>query len=118
MKVLQGSLREEIFEEPPSPSDERSELLVKSDRIYEPNSVTYICDNLGIHRITNPNDEPAISLHCKSTPGAKMNKSFFLTISVYTPPNAADFGFNIFDRTGKASYVQSAGADFTHVPCA
>jgi len=67
MKVLQGSLREEIFEEPPSPSDERSELLVKSDRIYEPNSVTYICDNLGIHRITNPNDEPAISLHCKST---------------------------------------------------
>jgi len=48
-----------------------------------------------------------------------MNQSFFfLTIAVYTPPNAADFGFNIFDRTGKASYVQSAGADFTHVPCA
>ncbi len=63
MKVLQGTLREEIFQEPPA----RDELMVKSDKIYDTNSVTYICDKLGVHRITNPNDEPAVSLHCKLT---------------------------------------------------
>jgi cysteine dioxygenase len=46
-------------------------------------------DQLGLHRISNPSpDQIAVSLH------------------LYTPPNAAREGCNIFcEKTGKSSHV-------------
>ncbi|KAK6606857.1 hypothetical protein ACHAO1_000327 [Botrytis cinerea] len=56
---------------------------------YTANQVTYMSDDLGLHRISNPDPENvAVSLH------------------LYTPPNAAREGCHIFDeKTGRKSHV-------------
>ncbi|KAF2763905.1 cysteine dioxygenase type I [Teratosphaeria nubilosa] len=60
-------------------------LVVKRKTMYKANEVTYMSDQIGLHRIENPDlQEVAVSLH------------------LYTPPNAAKFGCHIFDeRTGR-----------------
>jgi len=90
MKILQGSLNETVYEFPTSSETSESPLEIKKKTLYKENEVAYICDNIGVHRISNPDTENlAVSLH------------------LYTPPNAADFGFNIFDeKTGRSSHVQ------------
>ena len=64
-----------------------------AEKSYTENQVTYISDNIGLHKIQNGSqDEVAISLH------------------LYTPPHAANFGFNLFDeRTGKTTHIRQAG---------
>lgn len=65
MKVLAGQLHEEIFEAPRSPNDEKP-LTAKSSKTYGMNQVTYISDDIGLHRIHNPsNTQVAVSLHCE-----------------------------------------------------
>ena len=65
MKVLAGQLHEEIFEAPNSSNDGKP-LTLKSSRTYEMNQVTYISDDIGLHRIHNPSStQVAVSLHCK-----------------------------------------------------
>ncbi|KAF9636819.1 putative cysteine dioxygenase protein [Lasiodiplodia theobromae] len=92
MKVLKGTLKETLFSWPdpdlakegkPAPPQAKKETL------YHENGVTYMSDQLGLHRISNPDPENvAVSLH------------------LYTPPNAEYFGCQIFDeKTGKASHV-------------
>ena len=50
--------------------------MVKETTFNE-NEVTYIHDHIGLHKISNPSKtEVAVSLH------------------LYTPPHAANFGFN------------------------
>lgn len=49
--------------------------------IYDENQVTYIHDKIGLHKISNPSKtDMAVSLH------------------LYTPPHAANFGFNVFNE--------------------
>ncbi|KAL3425157.1 cysteine dioxygenase [Phlyctema vagabunda] len=103
MKILQGKLKEEIFPVPvPSTSCSSSTkdlsptpLRAQKETIYSTNGVTYISDNIGLHRISNPDEtELAVSLH------------------LYTPPNAADFGYHIYDeKTGKSVFVNQAKAN-------
>ncbi|CAK4032330.1 related to Cysteine dioxygenase [Lecanosticta acicola] len=117
MKILKGSLTETIYGWPcqhadnpadcatapdsPYPSTKHtcqapssptgsSELNVRKETTYAEEQVTYMSDRLGLHRIRNPSeDDFAVSLH------------------LYTPPNAAKHGCNIFDqKTGKSSKVQ------------
>lgn len=94
MKILKGTLCETRYDWPKDYS---------SDSEYSPNcglnvskvtelkagEVAYMSDQLGLHRMYNPNpNEVAISLH------------------LYTPPYAAKFGCHTFDeQTGKSTYV-------------
>lgn len=90
MKILSGQLKETLYTWPdcsllnqgkPSPPQ------INRERIYGENEVTYMSDKLGLHKVSNPDpDNFAVSLH------------------LYTPPNAAVFGCNMFDeKTGKAT---------------
>ncbi|CRG84240.1 cysteine dioxygenase [Talaromyces islandicus] len=92
MKVLAGELAETVYENPDQKSANTKPLVVKSESRHQTNDVTYISDDIGLHRVHNPSpDQIAVSLH------------------LYTPPNAADYGYHIFDATtGKASFVPQA----------
>ncbi|KAJ9248170.1 hypothetical protein DTO207G8_7611 [Paecilomyces variotii] len=92
MKVLSGELHETVYETPDNEPGHTKPLTVKSSTTYGANEVTYISDKIGLHRVYNPSSsQVAVSLH------------------LYTPPNAADYGYNIFDEaTGRASHVSQA----------
>ncbi|KAA8649284.1 hypothetical protein EYZ11_007955 [Aspergillus tanneri] len=92
MKILAGQLAETVYETPKNADGKAGPLKVKSHRVHQMNEVAYISDEIGLHRVHNPNaDQVAVSLH------------------LYTPPNAADYGYYIFDEaTGKASFVPQA----------
>ncbi|KAH1507346.1 hypothetical protein KXX06_008600 [Aspergillus fumigatus] len=91
MKILDGELNESVYYTPTA-EDQDSPLKIKTNTTYQPNEVAYISDQIGLHRVVNPaKDRLAVSLH------------------LYTPPNAADFGYNIYDPiTGKSSHVFQA----------
>lgn len=64
MKVLKGSLKETRFD---IPKNNATPLLVIKDTLYKENQVTYMADDLGLHKISNPDTENvAVSLHRKS----------------------------------------------------
>ncbi|KAJ5133005.1 Cysteine dioxygenase [Penicillium atrosanguineum] len=92
MKVLAGQLHETVYHAPENKPGETKPLAVKSATTLGMNEVTYIADDIGLHRVHNPSsNQLAVSLH------------------LYTPPNAADYGYNIFDEaTGSASHVSQA----------
>ncbi|KAH8705217.1 RmlC-like cupin domain-containing protein [Talaromyces proteolyticus] len=92
MKVLAGELTETVYHSPEESSGKEKPLVVKSETRHGINDVTYISDDIGLHRVHNPStNQIAVSLH------------------LYTPPNAADYGYHIFDaNTGKASFVSQA----------
>lgn len=61
MKVLKGSLKETRFDFPKN-EDEKPNVI--RETIYEENRVTYMSDDLGLHKISNPDPENvAVSLH-------------------------------------------------------
>ncbi|KAI5457513.1 putative cysteine dioxygenase Cdo1 [Mariannaea sp. PMI_226] len=92
LKVLAGELTETVYHPPNKDGGKSSPLALKSQTTHQADQVTYINDKIGLHRVHNPNPtQVAVSLH------------------LYTPPNAADYGYNIFDETtGKASFVPQA----------
>ncbi|KAK1146801.1 hypothetical protein N8T08_002562 [Aspergillus melleus] len=94
MKVLAGELMETVYHAPESTADKSGPLQLKSQTVHPMDAVTYISDDIGLHRVHNPNpNQVAVSLH------------------LYTPPNAADYGYHIFDETtGKACFVPQARA--------
>jgi cysteine dioxygenase len=97
MKILKGSLRETLYTIPEDTNDAEAgkviPLEIARQTIYQNNEVTYISDQIGLHKIANASrSEPAVSLH------------------LYTPPHAANFGFNLFDeKTGKCTHIKQAG---------
>ncbi|EPE30201.1 RmlC-like cupin [Glarea lozoyensis ATCC 20868] len=86
MKVLKGKLLETRYEFPQKAGEPMS---VIKETPFEVDQVTYMADELGLHKIWNPDgEEVAVSLH------------------LYTPPNAAKFGCRIYDeKTGKSSHI-------------
>ncbi|XP_031161371.1 cysteine dioxygenase type 1 isoform X1 [Sander lucioperca] len=67
MKLLQGQLKETLFEWPDSKS--QGEMVQKSQRILQENKVAYINDSIGLHRVENgSHTECAASLHLYSPP--------------------------------------------------
>ncbi|PFH61572.1 hypothetical protein XA68_16995 [Ophiocordyceps unilateralis] len=86
MKVLYGSLTETRYAFPDAGVEKA--MAVISERTYKNNAVTYMADDLGLHRVSNRGSDFAVSLH------------------LYTPPNVARQGCHIFDeRTGRSSHV-------------
>ncbi|EEH45268.2 cysteine dioxygenase [Paracoccidioides brasiliensis Pb18] len=93
--ILKGSLRETQYawpEEDKLRKGEPSPLTVTKETLFWENEVTYMSDKLGLHKISNPDPENfAISLH------------------LYIPPNAAHYGFSLFDeKTGKSRHIKQA----------
>ncbi|KAJ9212015.1 hypothetical protein DTO166G4_6418 [Paecilomyces variotii] len=93
MKVLKGTLQETLYawpEEDKVKEGQSSPLHITKQTKYGENQVTYMSDKLGLHKISNPDPSNfAISLH------------------LYTPPNAATYGFSLFDeKTGKAKHIK------------
>ncbi|KAJ5591071.1 Cysteine dioxygenase [Penicillium hetheringtonii] len=84
MKVLAGQLHETVYHSPDSNSGEEKPLEIKSSNTFGMNEVTYISDDIGLHRVHNPSDKHvAVSLH--------------------------HYGYNIFnEETGSASFVPQA----------
>ncbi|KAI1774928.1 RmlC-like cupin domain-containing protein [Hypoxylon cercidicola] len=90
MKILHGSLTETRYEFPDS--DTSGPMRLKSERVLVNNAVAYMADELGLHRVSNQGSNYAVSLH------------------LYTPPNVAKYGCNIFDgSTGKKTHIVKCG---------
>ncbi|EXV04990.1 cysteine dioxygenase type I [Metarhizium robertsii] len=80
MKILHGSLTETRYAFPED-DDEEGPMRVISEKTYKENGVTYMADELGLHRVSNRGSDFAVSLHSKE-------------------------GCHIFDeKTGKSSHV-------------
>lgn len=77
MKILDGELQEELFDNPRIRGEgHRVECFDK--HMMRKNQSRYINDVLGVHRVTNLGKVPAVSLH------------------LYTPPFAMKYGCNTF----------------------
>jgi cysteine dioxygenase len=66
MKVLAGELHETVYKSPDNGHGESKPLEIKSSNTFGMNEVTYISDDIGLHRVHNPSSEQvAVSLHCE-----------------------------------------------------
>lgn len=110
MKVVAGQLHETVYHNPEYKPGESKPLTVKSSTTMGMNEVTYIADDIGLHRVHNPsNNQIAVSLHREYRLLPRHFGQELMTFLVYTPPNAADYGYNIFDEaTGSASHISQA----------
>jgi hypothetical protein len=67
MKILHGNLTETRYAFPEEDGEERP-MTVISEKTYKENGVTYMADELGLHRVSNRGSDFAVSLHCTSSP--------------------------------------------------
>ncbi|XP_037114547.1 cysteine dioxygenase type 1 [Syngnathus acus] len=66
MKMLQGELKETLFD---WPKEEGGDMTERSHRMLKHNSVAYINDKIGLHRVENvSHTEGSVSLHLYSPP--------------------------------------------------
>lgn len=85
MKVIKGSLKESLYD---VPSEEGHQLIPRQETILQRNEVGYIADTIGLHKISNPLDDYAVSLH------------------LYTPPYALLYGCSMYEAsTGRKHHV-------------
>ncbi|KAL5337653.1 RmlC-like cupin domain-containing protein [Aspergillus crustosus] len=95
MKVLKGTLQETLYTWPDQDKVQHGQSSppeVTKVTTYGEDQVTYMSDKLGLHKIHNPDpNNVAISLH------------------LYTPPNAANYGFSVFDeKSGKSCHIKQS----------
>ncbi|KAF2757826.1 cysteine dioxygenase type I [Pseudovirgaria hyperparasitica] len=87
MKVLKGELTETLYDWPDqrkASGNGSAPLVPKRETRYQTNQVTYMSDELGIHRVGNPD-----------------TKEFAISLHLYTPPHVSKNGCHIFNaRTG------------------
>jgi hypothetical protein len=72
MKILRGNLTETRYSFPKTGKGdddavEPAPMRVISEKTYAEDSVAYMADELGVHRIWNKGSDFAVSLHCTST---------------------------------------------------
>ncbi|KAL1902246.1 hypothetical protein Sste5346_001222 [Sporothrix stenoceras] len=95
MKILKGDLTETRYAFPEASASDSTEpqpMIITSEKTYHENAVAYMADELGVHKIWNKGSDFAVSLH------------------LYTPPNVAKGGCNVFnEKTGKCSHVSKCG---------
>lgn len=65
MKVLYGNLTETRYAFPEDDAEEKP-MTVISEKTYKENGVTYMADELGLHRVSNRGSDFAVSLHRES----------------------------------------------------
>lgn len=118
MKILHGDLTETryAFPEETAAAGEPQPMTITSEKTYHENAVAYMADELGVHKIWNKGSDFAVSLHCESPKPTSLLSSRPLVLHtdadnpVYTPPNVAKGGCNVFnEKTGKCSHVSKCG---------
>lgn len=73
MKIVKGTLNETVYNQPKngslsSDSLSNGPLSIQRDSFHGAGQVAFINDDIGIHRMTNPDQNDfAVSLHCEST---------------------------------------------------
>lgn len=89
MKILKGTLGESLYD---IPSEEGAPMVPKKYTILERNTVGYISDNIGLHKISNASsDDFGVSLH------------------LYTPPYASLYGCSMYESgNSKKHHVDMA----------
>ena len=104
MKILKGTLKETRFD---FPKNNATPPEVIKETTYSQDQVTYMADELGLHKISNPDPENiAVSLHRKSNDGKARYEWKADRYTVYTPPNAAHHGCYIYNEmSGKRSHI-------------
>jgi hypothetical protein len=70
MKVLHGNLTETRYDYPSG--DQPSPMKVTTERTYKKDTVAYMADELGVHRIWNKGSDFAVSLHRTPDPTEDM----------------------------------------------
>lgn len=68
MKILRGDLTETRYAFPNNDEPDR-QMNVISEKTYRENQVTYMADDLGLHRVSNRGSDFAVSLHRKFSSG-------------------------------------------------
>ncbi|XP_038852824.1 cysteine dioxygenase type 1-like [Salvelinus namaycush] len=69
MKMLQGELKETLFEWPNNKTQDVGDMVQKSQKILKENQCAYINDSVGLHRVENDSHtEGSVSLHLYSPP--------------------------------------------------
>ena len=77
LKVLRGSIRETIYGVYP----ERNEICERSACVHSAGSVSFMSDDIGLHKISNPSaDQPAISLHLYVPPFQKCKVQLYVPL--------------------------------------
>lgn len=112
MKILHGNLTETRYDFPDG--DKEKTMEIKSQRVHKENAVAYMADELGLHRMSNHGSDFAVSLHCRFSVMASLDahrrRRLANRPTVYTPPNVARQGCNIFNpETGKKTHVAKCG---------
>jgi cysteine dioxygenase len=109
VKILKGNLTETRYGFPKE-SDEGKPMNVISERVHSENAVAYMSDELGVHRMSNIGSDFAVSLHCRCELLPSALTSLTVRRPVYTPPNVAKGGCNIFDLgTSKKRHIKKCG---------
>lgn len=101
MRILKGSLVENRYKLAPGYSKEAPipPVKVKETR-YNAGEVTYMSDELGMHKIANAVENLGVG-------GPDGMPEVAVSLHLYTPPNAAREGCNVFcERTGRKSHVE------------
>jgi cysteine dioxygenase len=82
MKVLKGTLKETRFD---FPRNNATPPDVIKETMYQEGQVTYMADELGLHKISNPDPvNVAVSLHRKSSRLVAWDRSLRARISLHT----------------------------------
>lgn len=81
MKILRGSLTETRYDFPGD--SEPKEMKMKSQSVHEENSVAYMADELGLHRVTNEGSDFAVSLHCRFSHCMISPRYLLIFLSIY-----------------------------------
>jgi hypothetical protein len=88
-------------------------MKVKSECVHKKDVVAYMADELGLHRMSNHGSDYAVSLHCRFSVTELVAAPCSWLANrpvVYTPPNVARQGCNIFNpQTGKRTHVAKCG---------
>ncbi|WEJ95600.1 cysteine dioxygenase [Yamadazyma tenuis] len=85
MKILKGNLMESLYD---MPQTEGQPLVCKKETVLKNQEVGYIADDIGLHKISNPDSEVSVSLH------------------LYTPPYASMYGCSMYEAgNGKKHHV-------------
>ncbi|KAI8317202.1 Cysteine dioxygenase [Colletotrichum sp. SAR11_240] len=108
MKILKGNLTEIRYAFPEG--EEEQPMKVMSERTHKENAVAYMADELGVHRVCNRGSDFAVSLHRGFCFTVFAETTLLTSSVVYTPPNVAKGGCNIFnEKTSKSSHVAKCG---------
>jgi cysteine dioxygenase len=82
MKVLIGTLRETRFD---FPRNNATPLVITKETTYKEGQVTYMADELGLHKISNPDSKNvAVSLHRESSRPIIWDRPLIVSLSLYT----------------------------------